>query len=86
MLLDSGALPEGTPWLWWTCPGWMPVLIRSVLPDVTDLLASCPGLVVPDRSVPPPGPTPPDPYDLVSRPIPTALEPQSAVQHPFWGT
>ena len=61
VLLDSGALPEGAASAVVDLSGAMPVLIRSGPLDVADLLVSCPGLVVPDRSVPPPGPTPSDP-------------------------
>ncbi len=61
VLLDSGALPEGMASAVVDLCGATPVLIRSGPLDVTDLLVSCPALVVPDRSVPPPEPVPSDP-------------------------
>ncbi len=61
VLLDSGALPEGTASAVVDLSGATPVLIRSGPLDVADLLVSCPGLVVPDRTVPPPGPIQSDP-------------------------
>lgn len=61
VLLDAGVLPEGPASAVVDLTGVTPVLIRSGPLDVADLLASCPGLVVPDRVVPPPGLAPSDP-------------------------